>query len=106
MQWVRKNYKAIITCLICVIFAELAVSYYLVERFHELYLSRDEATAIALEDAGLTAEQVGGLTAKLKSRDGQAWYEIAFEQTAPPCPSYEYRVDAETGSILFSESKP
>ena len=106
MQWVRKNYKTIITCLICVIFAELAVSYYLIEQFHALYLSRDEAAALALADAELAAEQTEGLSAKFRHEDGRAWYEVKFEKTIPPCLVYEYRIDAETGSILFSEAKP
>lgn len=104
MQFIRKNYKPIITFLIVLILAELAVSYYLIEKFHETYLSKTEVLAIVLSDIGLQETDVRGTEIEFKHKDGRAWYEIGLEQTAPPCLYYKYRIDAETGEILFSQT--
>ena len=104
MQFIRKNYKIIITFLIVLILSELAVSYYLIEKFHEAYLSKTEALTVALDCAGLRETDVRDTEVKLRHRDGQAWYEVEFEQTAPPCLEYTYSIDAETGEILFSQT--
>ena len=105
MQFIRKNYKLIITFLIVLILTELAVSYYLIRKFHETYLSKDEALTVALSDAGLQETDVRDTEIEFKHRDGQAWYEVEFEQTTPPCLEYTYTIDAETGKILFSQTE-
>lgn len=105
MQFIRKNYKLIITFLIVLILAELAVTYYLTERFRETYLSKTEALTVALDCAGLHETDVRDTEIEFRHRDGQAWYEVEFEQAAPPCLEYTYSIDAETGEILFSQKK-
>ena len=105
MQFIRKNYKLIITFLIVLILTELAVSYYLIQKFHETYLSKDEALTVALDRAGLHEDDVRDTEIEFKHKDSQAWYEVAFEQTAPPCLDYTYTIDAETGEILFSQTE-
>ena len=105
MQFIRKNYKIIITFLIVLILTELAVSYYLIERFRETYLSKTEVLTVALDRAGLRESDVRDTEIEFKHRDGRAWYEVEFEQTAPPCFDYEYSIDAETGEILFSQTE-
>ena len=105
MQFIRKNYKLIITFLIVLILSELAVSYYLIQKFHETYLSKDEALTVALSKAGLQETDVRDTEIEFRHKDGRAWYEVEFEQTAPPCLEYTYSIDAETGEILFSQTE-
>lgn len=105
MRFIRKNYKLIITFLIVLILSELAVSCYLIERFRENYLSKTEALTIALSRAGLRETDVQDTEIEFKHRDGRAWYEVEFEQTAPPSFDYTYSIDAETGEILFSQTE-
>lgn len=105
MRFIRKNYKLIITFLIVLILSELAVSCYLIERFRENYLSKTEALTIALSRAGLRETDVQDTEIEFKHRDGRAWYEVEFEQTAPPRFDYTYSIDAETGEILFSQTE-
>ena len=105
MQFIRKNYKLIITFLIVLILSELAVSYYLIERFRENYLSKTEALTVALSDAGLEETDVRDTEIEFRHKDKQAWYEVEFEQAAPPCLDYTYSIDAETGEILFSQTE-
>ena len=105
MQFIRRNYKLIIAFLIMLILAELAVSHYMIEQFHEIYLSKTEALAVALDDAGLDEADVLETEIKFKQKDGQAWYEIGFRQAAPPCLCYAYSIDAESGNVLFQQEK-
>ena len=105
MQFIRKNYKIIITFLIVLILTELAVSYYLIEKFHENYLSKTEVLTVALDRAGLRETDVRDTEVEFKHKGAQAWYEVEFEQTAPPCLEYTYSIDAETGEILFSQTE-
>ena len=105
MQFIRKNYKLIITFLIVLILSELAVTYYLIERFRETYLDKTEALTVALSDSGLRETDVRDTEIEFRHKDGRAWYEVEFEQTAPPCFDYEYSIDAETGEILFSQTE-
>ena len=106
MQFIRKNYKLIITFLIGLILAELAVSYYLIERFHETYLSRGEALAIALDDAGLQEADVQESRIVFAHEGEQVWYEVTFEQIAPPGSVHAYQIDAGTGQILSAQTTP
>lgn len=105
MDFIRKNYKKIVTFLICIILAELAVTYYMVEQFHETYISKDDACEIALDDAGLKESGVNGLAAKFRHKDGRGWYEVGFEQAAPPYRAYTFEIDAETGTIISRSSE-
>ena len=60
-------------------------------------LSEDEAQAIALKHAGLTADQVTDLRVNYEVDDGIAQYEVDF------CHGqweYDYQIHAETGEIL------
>ena len=63
-------------------------------------ISREEAISIALEHAGVTAEEVKGLECEYDIDDGVKEYEVAFHKG-----KYEYNYDiyAETGKIRFWE---
>ena len=60
------------------------------------YLSADEAKAIALKHAGLSAGQVKGLRAEFDRDDGVPVYEIEFRSGKY---EYDYEIHAETGKI-------
>ena len=60
-------------------------------------LTREQAQAIALDHAGLTADQVTGLRIRLDTEDRTAVYEIEFRVGRT---EYEYELHAETGRIL------
>ena len=60
-------------------------------------LTKEDAEAIALEHAGLTADQVVGLRTKYEIDDGVPVYEIDFHVDRI---EYDYTIHAETGEIL------
>ena len=60
-------------------------------------VTEEEAKAIALEHAELTADQVTGLVAHREQDDGQVEWEVEFRVDRT---EYEYTIHAETGLIL------
>ena len=64
------------------------------------YIGKDAVLAIALEAAGLTAEQVVGVEVELDYKKGAMIYEVEFESGST---EYEYKIEASTGEILKSK---
>ena len=60
-------------------------------------LSKDEALAIALKDAGLSQSQVTRLSAKFDYDDGRPEYDVEFRHDGW---EYDYEIHAESGKIL------
>ncbi len=60
-------------------------------------ITQEGARNIALEHAGLTADQVTNLRVHLDYDDNQAVYEVHFRLGRV---EYEYEINAETGRIL------
>ena len=60
-------------------------------------LSREEAIAIALADAGFEETQVSRLRAEFDFDDGIPEYDVEFVQDGR---EYEYEIHAESGKIL------
>ncbi len=60
-------------------------------------LTADEALNIALEQAGVTRENIRNLENTLESENGVLVYEIDFESGNT---EYSYDVNAETGAIV------
>ena len=60
-------------------------------------LTSEQAQAIALEHAGLSADQVTYLRADYEVDDGVAQYEVQFHEGRW---EYDYEIHAETGEIL------
>lgn len=60
-------------------------------------ITREQAQNIALEDAGLTADQVTRLRTEYEIDDGIPRYEVRFRQGPW---EYDYEIHAETGRIL------
>lgn len=63
-------------------------------------LTPEQAEAIALEHAGLTAEQVTRLRSERDRERGGLHYDIEFRHDGF---EYDYEVDAATGEILSHE---
>ena len=66
------------------------------------YIGEEAAKAAALKHAGLTENNVYGLSVKFDIDDGRAKYEVEFRSGNT---EYEYEIDAENGSIIKSENE-
>lgn len=66
-------------------------------REEKTYLSADQAKAIALKHADLTADQVKGLRAEFDRDDRVPVYEVEFRSGRY---EYDYEIHAETGKVL------
>lgn len=64
------------------------------------YLSREEAIAIALKNAGLEESQVTRLKVEFDYDDGRPEYDVEFKHDGW---EYEYEIHAESGKILRSD---
>lgn len=60
-------------------------------------IGKDAALQVALEDAGLTSEEVRDVDIELDRTLTSRRYEVDFEAGRT---EYEYRIDAYTGEIL------
>ena len=60
-------------------------------------ITKEEAIAIALNDAGFTADQVTRLHAEFDYDDGRPEYDVDFRQGRY---EYDYEIHAESGKIL------
>ena len=60
-------------------------------------IGKDAALQVALEDAGLTSEEVRDVDIELDSTLTSRRYEVDFEAGRT---EYEYKIDAYTGEIL------
>lgn len=60
-------------------------------------ITKEEAIAIALKDAGFTENQVTRLRTEFDYDDGRPEYEVDFHQGGF---EYDYEINAETGAIL------
>lgn len=63
-------------------------------------ITKEEAIAIALADAGFTAEQVSRLRAEFDRDDRRPEYEVEFRRDRY---EYDYEIHAETGAILSKD---
>lgn len=64
----------------------------------DVTVSEEQAKQIALEDAGLTMDQVTFIQSVIETDDGQKSYDIEF-YTADGV-EYDYAIDPYTGEIL------
>ena len=97
MEWLKRNYKTVISALIILILLEAVVAWYLIDQFRENSLSGEEALAIAFEDIGIDPNDARNTGIRLKTEEGKAWYEIEIDTSDAV---HKYRIDAETGEIL------
>jgi beta-lactamase regulating signal transducer with metallopeptidase domain/uncharacterized membrane protein YkoI len=66
------------------------------------YISKDEAKAFALTDAGLTEAEVTRLKVEFDRDDGKAVYEVDFRNGRM---EYEYEINAVDGTIRESDAE-
>ena len=102
MNFLKKNYKLVCATLIILILMELAVVYYMLNRFHELYIPAADALSAAMTDAGIEEGEAANTSVKLGHKSGEAWYNVRFEADGTV---YVYRVNAEDGAILSSSTE-
>jgi len=65
-------------------------------------LTKEEAQTIALQHAGLAADQVTGIRTEFEFDDGLPHYDVQFRQGQLV---YDYEIHAETGTILSYETE-
>lgn len=65
-------------------------------------IGKDAALEIALRDAGIEKGMAIDIDVELESDKYNKWYEVEFD--SGKC-EYDYRIQAETGEILFSKVK-
>lgn len=63
-------------------------------------ITKEEAIAIALADAGFSESQVARLKAEFDYDDGRPEYEVEFQKDGF---EYDYEIHAETGKILHKD---
>ncbi|MDE7188088.1 MAG: PepSY domain-containing protein [Lachnospiraceae bacterium] len=85
--------KAIISAL-CVVVVIAAVSVMAVK---SSLITKEEAKAVALRDAGLNEAEASALRARLEFDDGRFQYEVDFYNNGT---TYEYRIQAKDGDII------
>jgi len=66
-------------------------------------ITAEEAEAIALKHAGVSAEAVSRIRTEFDYDDGRAEYDIEFYADGW---EYDYEIHAQTGEILRSEAEP
>ena len=66
-------------------------------------ITAEEAEAIALKHAGVSAENVSRIRTEFDYDDGRAEYDIEFYAEGW---EYDYEIHAQTGEILRSEAEP
>ena len=88
--------RAVITTL-CIVFLVLAAAAAAVWAVRSSQISRSEAIAAALADAGLKESAVSALRARLEFDDGRFQYEVEFYCDGV---TYEYAVQAKDGDII------
>ena len=71
------------------------------QHFWNNAITVDQATAVALKDAGFTENQVSGLRGVREEEDGGAVYVIEFKREGV---EYEYVIDAVKGTVLQIET--
>lgn len=64
-------------------------------------LTRNDAQAIALENAGYTVQEVWDLEVEFERAWSGDYYEVSFDTAAK---EYEYKIDAQSGTVLYRET--
>lgn len=99
----KKAVKTTLIVLIVIIVIGLCIGGYFIWRHNSMYISKNEAIDIAINDAGLSRSLVYDIDAEFEKSHGQAWYDVDFQNHEL---EYEYVIDASSGSILSSSALP
>lgn len=65
-------------------------------------IGKDAALEIALEDAGVDKKKAVDIDVELETEKFNKWYEVEFDAGSV---EYDYRIQAETGEILFNKTR-
>ncbi len=98
----KKFLKVFVIILVLLLVVGGAVGGFFLHRYNTMYIGRDEALRIALNDAGVDASAIRDRDIDFDSEHGAAWYDVDFETAGM---EYEYSLDAVTGEILYSYSE-
>ena len=99
----KKACKTVLIVLVVLLVIGAAVGGYFIYRHNSMYIGRDAALQIALNDAGVSPAAVREKDAEFEPSQNGAWYDIDFETAGM---EYSYSLDAVTGEILSRYSEP
>ena len=99
----KKSLKTVLIVLVILVVIGLCIGGYFIWRHNDMYIGKNAAIDIALNDAGLSRSSVYDIDAEFEQSHGQAWYDVDFQDHAM---EYEYVINAYDGSILHSSSSP
>lgn len=99
----KKSLKTFIIILAVVIVIGLCIGGYFIWRHNDMYIGKNAAIDIALEDAGLSRSLVFDIDAEFEKSHGHAWYDVDFQDHSL---EYDYVINAVDGSILSSSAQP
>lgn len=99
----KKTVKTLILVLAVLVVIGLCIGGFFLWRHNSMYISKNEAIDIALNDAGLSRSLVYDIDAEFEKSHGRAWYDVDFQDHAM---EYEYVIDAVNGSVLNSSAHP
>ena len=68
----KRSLKNLVTFLIILVLFEIVIVWYMIQQFHENYLSGAEALAVTLDDLGLSEDAVRNTDIALRHKDGRA----------------------------------
>ena len=89
--------------IVLVLLACFCAAGFMIWRHSVMYISPSQAAAIALEDAQLGEHELRDMDIDFEKTRFSAWYEVDFETHGM---DYDYSIDAGSGEILHSSSKP
>lgn len=99
----KKTTKTVLALLVLLLVIGAAIGGWFIYRHNSMYIGKDAALQIALNDAGVSPAAVREKDVEFEHSRNGAWYDIDFEV---PGTEYEYSLDAVTGEILYRYSEP
>lgn len=99
----KKSLKTFIIILMAVVVIGLCIGGYFIWRHNNMYIGKDAAIDIAINDAGLSRSLVYDIDTEFEKSHGHAWYDVDFKDHGM---EYDYVINAVDGSILSSSAQP
>lgn len=97
-----KVWKKVLIIVLVLVLIGCAIGGYFIYRHNTMYISKDQALEIALDDAGLVVPDLKKHDIDFESTRYSAWYDVEFKTHTT---EYDYTIDASTGAILSKNSK-
>lgn len=99
----NKTLKTVLIIVLALVLIGLCIGGYFIWRHTTTYIGKDEALSIAMQDAGISANQIKEADADFEKTAYAAWYDVDIDTRDGM--EHEYDIDAKTGEILSSRSK-